>query len=68
MVLKILPLMWAGRMTIGNAGLILYLDAKLSDPFYADSLVVLLTTVDGTGHDPVGGKGVAKAFRLEIEI
>ena len=36
-----------GQMAIGDAGLILYLDAQLSDPFYADPFVVLLTTVDG---------------------
>jgi len=34
-------------MVIGDAGLILYLDTKFPDPFYADFFVVLLTTIDG---------------------
>ena len=34
-------------MVVGDAGLILYLDAKFPDPFYADFFVVLLTAIDG---------------------
>ena len=34
-------------MAIGDAGLILYLDTKFSDPFYADFFVVLLMTING---------------------
>ena len=34
-------------MIVGDAGLILYLDTKFPDPFYADIFVVLLTAIDG---------------------
>jgi hypothetical protein len=34
-------------MVVGDAGLILYLDPKFPDRFYADFFVVLLTTIDG---------------------
>ena len=33
--------------TFSVTGLILYFDAKLSDPFYADFFVVLLPVIDG---------------------
>lgn len=31
---KIRPEIWTGYMVVGHAGLILYLDTKLPDPFY----------------------------------
>ena len=34
-------------MVVGDAGLILYLDAKFPDPFYADFFVVLFTAING---------------------
>ena len=34
-------------MVVGDAGLILYLDTKFPDPFYADFFIVLLTAIDG---------------------
>jgi hypothetical protein len=39
-------------MSLGDVSFILYLDAKLFDPFYVDFLVVLLTAIDGQA----GGK------------
>jgi len=39
--------MLTGHTAISDAGLVLYLDAELSDAFYADSFVVLLTAIDG---------------------
>jgi len=33
-------------MVIGDAGLILYLDTKLPDPFYANFFIMLLTAID----------------------
>jgi len=39
--------MWTGSMAVGNAGLILYLDTKLPDPFYANFFIMLLTAIDG---------------------
>ena len=38
---------WPGHVAAGNAGLILYLDTKFPDPFYADFFIVLLTAIDG---------------------
>ena len=46
-IYKIWPRIWIGHMAIGTAGLILYLNARLSDPFYADSFIVLFTAIDG---------------------
>ncbi|NQT56502.1 MAG: hypothetical protein HQ551_09765 [Desulfobacteraceae bacterium] len=33
-------------MVVGDAGLILNLDSKFPDPFYADFFIVLVTTID----------------------
>ena len=34
-------------MVVGDAGLILNLDSKFPDSFYADFFIVLVTTIDG---------------------
>jgi len=47
MIFETRPWIWAYLTPIGDTVLILYLDAKLSNPFYADFLVVLLTAIDG---------------------
>jgi len=41
------PRIWACLRPIGDTCLVLYLDAKLSDPFYADFFVVVLTAING---------------------
>ena len=46
MIFNIYLKILTGYTVVGNAGLILYLDAKLPDPFYADFFVVLLTAID----------------------
>ena len=38
---------WSDYTAAGDADFMLYLDAKLPDPFYADFFVVLFTAING---------------------
>ena len=45
-IFKIWLKFWARYIVIGDAGLILYLDTKLPDPFYANFFIMLLTAIN----------------------
>ena len=47
MIFNIWLKIWTGYIVIGDAGLIVYLDTKLPEPFYADFFIMLLTAIDG---------------------